>query len=220
MTHQKSYSTARATVKEAGTPSPRAVSQLPGSMLPQGWHTGPLPSRDPPPASRVGGPLAMAPARPHLPPLRAGPGPTVPQGEAEKQAWLLFRVLRAWGPSWRPTERTRSPREPRRRVASPGASEPAWTAAEAKPEPDQTQRRIWETFNKPHSPEDIVLTNSSAQNGFNLTPGNPGEQKLASEVLKGSGRMYKPVITSEARCARRIFAKFAIDWKNQKSRLR
>lgn len=34
---------------------------------------------------------------------------------------------------------------------------------EATPVPNQTQRRNWEMVNKPHSPEDIVLPNSSAQ---------------------------------------------------------
>lgn len=189
--HQKPYSTARATVKEAGTPSPRAVSSRVGASprgrrCPRGGTRGPSPAGTP--SFQSGRPTGDGTRQTAFASLagRTRPGCS-PRGGRE--AGLAPLPCPAGLGTFLEAHRTdQKPREPRGRVASPGASEPAWTAAEAKPEPDQTQRRIWETLNKPHSPEDIVLTNSSAQNGFNLTPGNPGEQKLASEVLKGSGR--------------------------------
>lgn len=91
----KLYGTAPATVKEAETPSPRAVSSRVGASpqghrSPRGGTRGPSPAGTP--ASRAGDPMAMPPARPHSPPVRAGPGPAVPRGEAEKPDWLLLTV--------------------------------------------------------------------------------------------------------------------------------
>lgn len=64
------------------------------------------------------------------------------------------------GASWRDTEWTRIAQ-----VISTWTSEQDRTEVEATPVPHQTQGRIWKTFNKPRLPEDIVLTNSSAQSG-------------------------------------------------------
>lgn len=72
---------------------------------------------------------------------------------------------------------------------------------EATPAPSQTQRRNWETVNKPHSPEDIVLPNSSAQKGVNSRLLETQEsRKLASKVLKGRGRNVSTVITRKRMC--------------------
>lgn len=171
--HKKLDGTSWATVKDTGESSPRATSpwesQHPKSAPPQ-MPTQPLTSRDPQLPEQATHWQCHQPDDIHLPCVQGQAG-LFPEGRESRRPRSSSVSCGEGQRTFLETQRMdQKPREPRSRVASTGTSEPAWTAVEAVPEPDQAQRRIWETFNKPHSPEDIVLTNSSAQNGFNLTP--------------------------------------------------
>lgn len=133
-------------------------SQPPGSVQPQ-MPAQPPTSRDP--RTRAGDTLAMPPARARVPAAgagEAGPSETChccfPRGCAEAGA---TPPLCPAGQGTLPGthRRDQNPKEPHLRALSTRTSQQHRTAV-AAPEPDQTQRRIWKTFNKPHSPEDIV----------------------------------------------------------------
>lgn len=187
--------TSWAAVKEAEKPSPKASSPWREPALkvscPRYPHGPSLPGTPQLPEPVTCG-RCHQPDDSHLPVCRARwggarhPRGLLPQGGGERQALVLLSC----GSLDLPGDAQAGPEA---QGASPagrgvGASEPPWTAEEAEPEPepDQTQR-IWGTLSKPHSPEAIGLTNSSARDGFHLLR-KPRRTDTRRQGPEGRGR--------------------------------